>query len=44
MYKKALELVAISGNITAAPGCHTKVVTSRSAIEMHIVMPGKAKG
>ena len=46
MYKKASELVAISGNIAAAPGCHTdaKVVTSCSGIKPHIVMPGKAKG
>ena len=46
MYKKASELVAVPGNITAAPGCHAdaKVVTSRSGIKPHIVMPGKAKG
>ena len=46
MYKKASESVAVPGNITAAPGCHTdaKVVTSRSGVKPHVVMPGKAKG
>ena len=46
MHKKASELVAVPGNITAAPGCHAdvKVVSSHSGMRPHIVMPGKAKG